>query len=1014
MKKKLAVAFFFSGAAALVYQVLWARMLGLVFGNTTYAVSTVLAAFMGGMALGSYLLGRLADRPGFRPVRALAFMEAGIGLYCAVSPLLFAAAAKAYVAAQQADLSLPAVTLLRFLLSSAILLVPTFLMGGTLPVMTRVLKNLLPGRDLPGAIGFFYGVNTAGAVAGVLFSAFVSIAWLGVSATLALAVACNLAVAVFLYAGSKGEPAPAEEPAPAAAPAASPGLAKAALAAAAAAGFASMTCEVVWARSLSLVIGMSVYAFAVMLAAFLAGIAAGGFLFAAYIEKRITAEGRDGFLAMGSLLGLAGVLILTTIPAFNHLPLLFLRLFSLFSGAYGGLLAVQLLFSFAIMAFPAAVFGALFPAAIKLYSLAGADGGKASASVGRVYAFNTAGCIAGSLLAGFALISLLGLEGSVRAAGFVCVLSALAVLFAGGAGRASLAAAAFLALASAPHLLAVGSWDRALMNSGVYQYAPDIIAGAASQGISLKESFRRAVSGEELYYRTGSNFSVAVTRGRDGLLSLSIDGKVDASSDISLDMQTQALSGHLPLLLHPGAKKVLVIGLASGVTLGAVGAYPVEEIDCVEIEPSMAEAAAYFSQWNGSILKDKRVRLIMNDGRNYLEAARKKYDVIISVPSNPWIPGSAALFTRDFFELAGKNLAPGGVFCQWMQMYEVRLDEVRSVAAAAAGVFPGLSVWNPVGGDLLLVSAGGKFSADYAGFAGRFAAAAPALAGLRIKDPLDILSRFLLAGGELAAFIGDARPNTDDRPVLEFAAPKYVYTTEASKENLAGLQKAAATVSAYLTGFKDNSALAERYLARGLPLQAEKEAAGMLRAKPSGAAHNLLGEAYLAQGRTADAAAQFKAALALNPGHREYLVNLSAAVMDNDPDQALVLAGKAAGAEAYTQAGLVYLKKGNPAAAAKAFEKARKSDPTYMPAYINAAVVYLDYLDIPPVALEIADAGIKVNRGRPELYYHAGRALYRMGLAREALENFNLAVAMNPAYMKYVRDEVERSTGQKG
>jgi len=1013
MKKKLAMAFFFSGAAALVYQVLWVRMLGLVFGNTTYAISTVLAAFMGGMALGSWLLGRYADKPGFRPVRALALIEAGIGAYCALSPLLFSGAAKVYILAQQGDLSLPAVTLLRFLLSSAILLLPTALMGGTLPVMTRALKTLLPEGELPRAIGLFYGVNTAGAVSGVIFAAFFAIAALGVSATLALAVGLNLAVGALLFRLAAGEKTAAPAPEETFAPVLDLKLARTALAAAAVAGFASMICEVVWTRSLSMVIGMSVYAFSVMLAAFLTGIAAGSFLFARYLENLVEGEGKEAFLAIGVILGSVGVVILTTIPAFNHLPLLFLRLFKLMSGSYAGLLAVQALFSFIVMAVPAALFGLMFPALIKIYSQA-ASAAKTSAAVGRVYAFNTAGCIAGSLLAGFALISLLGLEGSIRASGFVCVASALVILFLADFRRLALPVAGFLLLASAPHLLAVGSWDRAVMNSGVYQYAPDIIASAASQGIGLKDALKQAISSEELYYRTGSNFSVAVTRGQGGLLSLSIDGKVDASSDISLDMQTQALSGHLPLLLHPGARKVLVIGLASGVTLGAVAAYPVEEIDCVEIEPSMAEAAAYFSQWNGSILKDKRVRLIVNDGRNYLKATKKKYDVIISVPSNPWIPGSAALFTKDFFELAKNSLAAGGVFCQWMQMYEVRLGEVRSVAAAAAGVFPGLSLWNPVGGDLLLVSAGEKFNPDYAGFSKRFAAVAPALAGLRIKDPLDILSRFLLAGAELEAFVGGSRPNTDNRPVLEFSAPKYVYTAEAGGANLAGLQKIAVSVSSYLAGFGDNAGLAERYLARGLPAQAEKEAARMLAVKPSGPAHNLLGEAYLAQGRTEDAAGQFRAALAFSPENRKYLVNFSAAVMEKDPDQALALAGKAKGAEAYTQTGLVYLKKGDPASAAKAFEKARQADPSYMPAYINGAVVYLDYLDVPPAALEIADAGIRLNRNRPELYYHAGRALYRMGLAREALENFNMAAAMNPAYGKPIKEEVEKVNGAKG
>jgi len=1018
MKKKLAIAFFFSGAAALVYQVLWARMLGLVFGNTTYAISTVLAAFMGGMALGSYFLGRYAEKSGASPVKTLAYMEAAVGIYCALTPLLFAAAGRAYVLAQQNyELSAPAVTLLRFVLSSAILLLPTFLMGGTLPVMTKALKAILPAEELSGAIGFFYGVNTLGAVFGVIFSAFISIAYFGVNATLAAAAAANLAVAAFLFAISRSEKNTAAVPeAEVPTPAADPGLARLALVAAAVSGFSAMVCEVVWSRSLSMVIGMSVYAFATMLAAFLAGMAAGSFIFTKFAEKKVKADGKEGFLAVGVMLGGAGVLILTTIPMFNHLPLLFLRLFGVLSGSFASLLLLQVLISFLVMAVPAAFFGLMFPMLIKIYSLAGGRNGKSSSAVGRVYASNTAGCIAGSLLAGFVLVSLLGLEGTIRASGFVCVAAALAVLLlAKDMRRLALPMAAFLVVAAAPHLLAVGAWNSGIMNSGVYQYAPDIIENARAQGVSLKEAFKQAVSGEELYSRPGANFTVAVTRNPNGILSLSIDGKVDASSDIFRDMQTQTLSGHLPLLLHPGAKRVLVIGLASGVTLGAVGAYPgVEEIDCVEIEPAMTKAASFFAPWNRDILKDKRVNLIVNDGRNYLAASKKKYDVIISVPSNPWIPGSAALFTEEFFRLARNSLAPGGVLCQWIQAYELRLDEVRSVAAAAAGAFPELSLWNPMGGDLLLVSAEGKFPVDYKTFSARFAVAAPELARVRVKDPLDVLSRFLMGGEALKEFVKGARPNTDGLPLLEYASPKYIYTTEASRANLDYLLKNASSVSGSLVNFSDNAGLAARYMEKNLPAQAEKEALAMLARGANAPDHNLLGEAYLRQGKTTEADEQFMKALALKPGDSRALVNLSVVYMDKDPDKALEYAAKASGAAAFTQAGLVQLKRGRPAEAAKSFERARRSDPAYMPAYINGAVVYLDYLDIPPAALEILDAGTRVNKNVPELYYHSGRALYKMGFAKEALSNFNRAMAMNPAYEKHIKEAVEKINGLKG
>lgn len=1025
MKKKLAIAFFFSGAAALVYQVLWVRMLGLVFGNTTYAVSTVLAAFMGGMALGSWLLGRYSDRPGFRPVRTLAMIEAGIGAYCAVSPLLFSGASGIYVLAQQAELSLPAVTLTRFLLSSAILLVPTFLMGGTLPVMTRALKSLLPEGELPGAIGFFYGVNTLGAVAGVLFTAFAALAWLGVYGALALAVCLNLAVAMLLYRLSPGEKA-ADAPArQLSSGPADPALARLALAAAAVSGFASMVCEVAWTRSLALVIGMSVYAFAVMLAAFLAGIAGGGLIFARFVDRRLGEEAGEGALAAGAALGAAGVLVLTTVPAFNHLPPLFLSLFGLVKGTFAGLLGAELLLSFLVMLPPALLFGLIFPLLIKLYSLASGQDVRPG-SVGRVYAFNTAGCIAGSLLTGFFLISAIGLEGSIRAAGFALAAFALAALLSLKARRShAFAAAAFIALASVPHLMAVGAWNKGVMNSGIYQYAPDILARAAAQGLSPAEAFRQAVAGEEqVFYKDGANYTVAVTRNLgNGVLSLAIDGKVDASSDYASDMQTQLLSGHLPLLLKQDAKRVLIIGLASGVTAGAVARHPsVEEIDCVEIEPAMQEAAAYFGAYNGDVLKDARLRVIKDDARNYLLTSAKKYDVIISVPSNPWIPGSASLFTREYFDLAKSRLAAGGVFCQWMHIYEISLPDYKSVLKTAAGVFGNLSLWNPSPGDTFFVSTPEKVSFDTAllaaelkkpGFAG--------LAAIKAGTVPELLSRFVMAGGELAAFLAGGRENTDLRPLIEFSAPRALYDESAARANFAAVWRASAGASPYISGRADKAALARAYLERGSAAAAEREAAGALAERGGAGEGLLLAGSLQAQGRLAEAEAAYNKVLAADPGRVEALIALSQMYFEKDDyARAMDYAGRAAkagakgAAQGNNQAGLICMKQKKLKEAAGYFARSQTADPAYLPAYINEAVLYLDYLDVPPAALDALEKGLKKAKATPLAYYQMGRAFYRIGFLDQAENSFSQAVASDPGFEPLIRAEIARRPGPAG
>lgn len=1015
MKRKLAIAFFFSGAAALMYQVLWARMLGLVFGNTTYAVSTVLAAFMGGMALGSWFLGRRADRSGFRPVRALAFMEAGIGLLCAVSPLLFSGAAKVYVLAQQGEMSLPAVTLLRFLLSSVILLAPTFLMGGTLPVMTRALKALLPEAGVPGAIGLFYGLNTAGAVFGVLFSAFVSIAYFGVGATLAIAVCANLAVAATFYRLSSGEREPSAASAGTPAAPADPGLARLTLAAAAVSGFASMVCEVAWTRALSLVIGMSVYAFAIMLAAFLAGIAGGSLIFTRFAEKRVKADGKEGFLAVGVMLGAAGVLILTTVPVFDHLPLLFLRLFAALGGSFAGHLLLQTLVAFVIMAVPAALFGLMFPMLIKIYSLSWVSPASVPSAVGRIYASNTAGCIAGSLATGFALISRLGLAGSIRSAGFLCVASALAVLLsARDLRRLAFPIAGFLVFAAAPHLLAMGAWEPGVMNSGVYQYAPDIIENARSQGIGIGESFRQIMENkEQLYQKDGAGFSVAVARDRfSGVVSLAIDGKVDASSDRAGDMNTQLLSGHLPLLLHKAPKKVLVIGLASGITLGAVARHPVEEIDCVEIEPSMIKAAGYFDRWNRGVLRDKRVRIIKDDARNYLLLNRKKYDVIISEPSNPWIQAASPLFTKEYFALVRKSLAPDGVFCQWMQLYDIRIEGLKTVMNSVKSAFPDLSLWNPYAGDTLIIATPGRLSVDQAAFESGFSYAREDASFLGIRSPYGLLARFVMASPELDGFIKDAGTNSDDSPVIEFSAPRSMLVKKYGSENYRTLQNGAQAVSPYLKpagGGKLELALAEEYLAVGAPAGAEKELRLLTARKPAADSYELLGRVLERLDRPEEARTSFEKAAAMDPSSPGSYVALSRLYSAaNDAGKAMLYAKKALSAKrsarTLNQLGLVLLKAGDARGAARSFSSAYNMEKDFIQAYLNEARVYIDILNIPPAALEVLGKAARANPNDPDVLYQLGRALYRMGMAENARDSFNAAIALNPGYRAKIHD----------
>jgi spermidine synthase len=409
--------------------------------------------------------------------------------------------------------------------------------------------------------------------------------------------------------------------------------------------------------------------------------------------------------------------------------------------------------------------GATFPLA-----LAVAAGGAANVGIdaARVYAANTVGAIAGALLAGFALVPRLGLETTFRATAIAGVLGAIAC-FAIARRRPVLvpAAAAVAALAA---ILLLPPWDHQLLASGAYKYAPYL-------GADNLETVLRA--GNLQYYKEGAAATVSV-RTLTGTTSLAIDGKVDASN--AGDMLTQRLLGLLPVLLHEKAEDIAVIGLGSGVTAGsALAAGTVRHADVVEISPEVVAASHFFDRESGAPLAKPGVRLIVGDGRSHLLLTPQRYDVIVSEPSNPWMAGVAALFTREFFEAARARLKEGGLLCQWAHTYDISRDDLQSIVRTFASVFPEGTLWMVGGGDLLLIgphdgTIASRLPAIDRG--ARHGAAAAALADVGLPAgtaPFAILSQYVGGPRELARFGDAARIQTDDRTALEYSAPRGIY-----------------------------------------------------------------------------------------------------------------------------------------------------------------------------------------------------------------------------------------------
>ncbi len=438
--------------------------------------------------------------------------------------------------------------------------------------------------------------------------------------------------------------------------------------------------------------------------------------------------------------------------------------------------------------------GATFPLALAVATRGDATAGPDAA---RVYTANTCGAIVGAIAAGFVLIPAVGLRATIEASAIITTVCAAACLAwtlsqkrgpewpalrgalstdaAGNNGRDSgwrraLLWPALIGVGVTGVILAVPQWDHALLASGAYKYAPYLGSGDF-------DAVLRA--GTLAFYEEGPAGTVSV-RQLNGTTSLAIDGKVDASN--GGDMLTQRLLGLLPVLLHGSAREICVIGLGSGVTVGsALASGAVEHADVVEISPAVVRAARFFERESGNPLANPVVRLIVGDGRSHLLHTPRRYDVIVSEPSNPWMAGVATLFTREFFEAAKARLKPGGLLCQWAHTYDIGAADLQSIVRTFSSVFPEGTMWIVGGGDLLLIGAkDGAIEPRLAaiGAGGRKASVGKALVDVGIAEgtaPFALLSQFSGGPRELAKYGAGAAIQTDDRTALEYSAPRGIY-----------------------------------------------------------------------------------------------------------------------------------------------------------------------------------------------------------------------------------------------
>lgn len=754
LKRLTYLLFAISGFCALVYEILWTKYLSLTFGTTMVAVSLVAGTFMGGLALGSFLIGRYADREG-NLLRTYAFLEFGIALSALLFPPALNLVEMVYVRFSLWCPSCGPLTHATHLLFAALLLLPpTICMGGTFPLMCRFFARKKSG----GQIGRLYALNTLGATLGAFLAGYLLIPSLGLSATGFLAAGLNLAIAFGSWRLSEkfGVTEPHDvsratrDELPLQAIRHRP-----ILLAIGAIGFFSMAYEILWTRVLLLFLGNTTYAFALLLSAFLIGLALGGALYARLVHPQL--DERKVFVLLCLAMGLT---ILITAPFYDQLAKVFQFAHEASGERWWHLSMLSSLIIFCIIGPATILSGALLPAAVAIINPGKTHTGE---GVGLVVLHNTIGAVLGSIVAGIVLTPSLGLLGSFRLIATLNILVGLILFYQYRSStrfgnRVPVMASLGIVIAVLP-----ASWDVKLMNSGVYCYAPKF---SEAGGID------RALSGEKvLAVFEGIETTVAVKENADrSVRYFTVNGKTDGGN--GHDMATQVLVGMLPMLLHPAPQDVLVIGYGSGITVGGVKEFKNAHVNCAEISPEVVKASTFFDIENRMALKSPNVSLFIEDGRNLLLTQNDKYDVIVSEPSNPWQAGNANLFTDEFYKLAASRLKSDGIFCQWLGLYDITPDNLRIACSTLLRHFPNVLVFK-AGADLIMVSSSRPVEIDYTIIAQhmRLPGVSASLASIDVDNISDLIARYYFATEmTLSSFADNAAINSDDHNILEYSA----------------------------------------------------------------------------------------------------------------------------------------------------------------------------------------------------------------------------------------------------
>lgn len=770
--------FLLSGICGLIYEVAWSKYLALFIGSTAWSHMIVLATYMGGLALGAFVFGKYSDKVS-NQLKLYGLLELGIGVYCLAYPFiieivgnLFIHTASFFNGSSKQGLLIT----LKFILSFITLILPTVLMGGTLPILSKFLSKSISdsGKD----VAKLYYINSLGAVIGTALAGFFLIRSHGLDNTVWIASSFNILIGLLAILVAKSVKPNIQS-------IISPRVIddsqnqvfsetaiRIAIFTAFASGFIAMLYELAWIRLLSNILGSTTYSFTLMLIAFISGIAIGSYIVSLVIRK---IKNLVAFLAICQY-GTAISMILS-LPLYERLPYYLMKLSATIPNSpenFPTFLSLEFLFCFAIMLVPTIFSGMSLPVATRI---ANRDMRVLGKSIGGIFSINTIGSVAGVLITGLFLIPLLGVKLSIEIGVLLNGLLGLFILYKTGLShRLKLGFALFFVLIAVGYRILFPAWNENFLISGVFRTL-------YKQGVPSYSEFKKQQNeGQKiLWHKEGIDANVAVRESQFGdtiQKTLVINGKADAST--VADLQTQILLGQIPLMLYPNSGDALVIGLGSGITCGSVLRHPVKSLDVVEIASEVVECNSFFTIENNNFMADARVKITIDDAITQLKTSSKKYDYIISEPSNPWIAGIGNLYSLEFFNVCKERLNTNGVLTQWFHTYDVNNDIFRLVLNTISEVFPFVTIWKASDADIIILASATPLSIDFGAMELKMnqPQIAKDLTRIKIFDVPTLLStQVVSARNNPYTFIKNDL-NTAKKPSLEFLAPVALFTHE--------------------------------------------------------------------------------------------------------------------------------------------------------------------------------------------------------------------------------------------